>query len=206
MVTKERNVPENETWERLWSSKMASGKSNAQVNSVSLVIYKRLSRHMQCNGMRTVELGAGTGSLSYAMLRDGRADHVTLVDRSESAIELSRQLFRDSSQVTWHCEDFFEHQGHYDLAVSAGVLEHFGQIERSMLVGVHAKLANHVAIIVPADTRWNSHRMAQERTMKLYGWQEPMNAGVWRNVSGDSRIETDRLQHPQEDAHEPPHE
>jgi len=175
-VTKEHNVPDNETWERLWSSAVTRSQTHEQPNSVSLLIYKQMSRHVQCNGLRTVELGAGTGSLSYAMLYSGQAQHVTLVDRSESAIELSRKLFRDSSQVTWHREDFFEHQGHYDLAVSAGVLEHFGQVERKALVDVHAQLADHVAIIVPADTRWNRHRMAQESTMKRYGWQEPMNA------------------------------
>lgn len=175
-MTKEHNVPENETWENLWSSKIASRQSHEQPNDVSLVIYNQLSRHIRCNGLRTVELGAGTGSLSYIMLRDGRAAHVTLIDRSESAIEISRKLFHDSARVTWNREDFFEHQGHYDLVVSAGVLEHFGQVERKALVDVHARLADHVVIIVPADTRWNRHRMAQEQTMKLYGWQEPMNA------------------------------
>jgi len=164
-----------DTWDRLWSNRIDGQPAGVRVNYRNRIIFSKLSEIVQLDGLSVVELGAGSGTLSYLVRTIGNAKHVTMVDRSSKAIQYSKQLFDSVAGVEWYEQDLFDHKRHYDLVVSVGLLEHFKDSEQMRVVEAHASLAPRVAIIVPACSLWNFRRMRAETTLQKYGWQFPLS-------------------------------
>ncbi len=163
------------TWDSLWFSKMGVRPGGFRPNLHNRFIFSTLSQIVQLEGLNVVELGAGSGILSYLIRSIGKANSVTMIDRSAKAIEYSKSLFDSLEGAQWREQDLFEARGHYDLAVSVGLLEHFKGEEQVRVVEVHASLAPRVAIVVPACSIWNARRMQAKKTLQKYGWQMPLS-------------------------------
>jgi SAM-dependent methyltransferase len=124
---------------------------------------------------RVLELGAGSGRLSYLMLAQGAA-HVTLVDSSRRACEISRRLFQSKDPETYSVveEDIltFSPGSKYDLVFSSGVIEHFNGINRGRIVLSHIEHAlSDVIMIHPADTPYITLFNRSYFAVKRYGYQ-----------------------------------
>ena len=138
-------------------------------------IFEHILQCLDVEGKRILELGAGTGRLSYLLLQQG-AEHVTMVDSSRKAIEISSSLFKDTDTAKYKiiASDILKfNQGVYDLVFSSGVIEHFKGNDRFEIVKKHLTLANHDCILIhPTDTLYamlfNNFPMA----IKLYGYQK----------------------------------
>lgn len=164
-----------DTWDKLWSHRIKVNPAGIRINYRNRMIFNELSRIVCLEGLNVVELGAGSGILSYLMLSVGNAKHVTMVDQSAKAVQYSKRMFDSIDGAEWFEQDLFDHKGCYDLAVSVGLLEHFHDGEQMRVVEAHASLASGVAIIVPACSIWNSRRMRAQNTILKYGWQMPMS-------------------------------
>ena len=106
-------------------------------------------------GLRTIELGAGTGDISMLLAAEGAK--VTLFDASERALDIARfQLGVFGFEPEFVVGNFFELpdqvRGRFDAAVSYGVVEHFRGEDRYLAWKAHAdtlRPGGMVAVSVP---------------------------------------------------------
>ncbi|MHA1368343.1 MAG: class I SAM-dependent methyltransferase [Promethearchaeota archaeon] len=73
-------------------------------------------------GLKVLEIGCGEGRLA-AMMSFAGAEQVDAVDYSPEAIKIAQERFRIDN-VKYHCQDYREMKGVYDVVVLQGVLEH----------------------------------------------------------------------------------
>jgi len=73
-------------------------------------------------GLDVLEIGCGEGRLA-AMMSIAGAKRVDAIDYSTSAIEIARNTFH-LMNVSFHCKDYRDIEGQYDVVVLDGVLEH----------------------------------------------------------------------------------
>ncbi len=74
------------------------------------------------NGLRVLEIGCGEGRLA-AMMSFAGAEKVDAIDYSEEAIKIARHRI-NLEKVEYHCGDYRQFTGQYDVVVLQGVLEH----------------------------------------------------------------------------------
>jgi len=161
-------------WDRTWGSRQEIG-----LDQNTRLIFKNLSREISFRGKSILELCSGSGRLSYLALRSG-ADRVTLVDFSEEALRLARNLFRGMREVEFIKADILNLSlpEKYDLVFSSGGVEHFKGKELSNAVGAHVKHSNgSVAIVVPSDLYFNRRRSVDPKNRELYGYWRPIPSG-----------------------------
>jgi 16S RNA G1207 methylase RsmC len=139
-------------------------------------IFEKMSSRFSFHNKRILELGCGTGRLSYLALKDGAAS-VTLVDSSIKAVALARGLFVKESPNSYtiiHSDIFeFTTNERYDLAFSSGLIEHFKDDDRFRIVKKHTDFSLADCIIIhPTDTVYSAifHRLPP--AIKLYGFQQ----------------------------------
>jgi cyclopropane fatty-acyl-phospholipid synthase-like methyltransferase len=139
-------------------------------------IFEKMSSRFSFQKKRILELGCGTGRLSYLALRDGAAS-VTLVDSSIKAVALARGLFvkesPDSCNVI-HSDIYeFATNERYDLVFSSGLIEHFRNDDRYRIVKKHTDLSLADCIIIhPTDTVYSAIFHKLPPAIKLYGFQQ----------------------------------
>jgi 2-polyprenyl-3-methyl-5-hydroxy-6-metoxy-1,4-benzoquinol methylase len=106
-------------------------------------------------GLRTIELGAGTGDISLLLALEGARP--TLLDANAQALELARFKFKVAGlEPSCTAGDFLaldaSLRGAFDVAVSYGTVEHFAGADREQACRAHAdaiRPGGMVAISVP---------------------------------------------------------
>jgi tRNA (cmo5U34)-methyltransferase len=94
-------------------------------------------------GVRVLDLGAGTGLLSEALLAGEPGLAVELLDGSTEMLELARERLGDSARAV-HVQDLREPlpEGPFDAVVSALAIHHLEHgDQRELLARVHERLA-----------------------------------------------------------------
>lgn len=139
------------------------------------LIFGELSEAASPVGRTCLELGSGTGRLSYLALQAG-ARHVTLVDASDRAMALSRALFAasDPTRYTLRQADVltFDESAGFDIVFSSGLIEHFQGTDRAAIIRRHVELARRVCVIIhPTDTRYARWFNRLPVAVRLYGFQ-----------------------------------
>lgn len=115
--------------------------------------YKRLLKNENMAAKpRVIELGCGTGLISLLLAKNYNAK-ITLVDYSNSALNLAKKLFKkEGIKANFVKKDFFKLnlKNKFDLVHSQGVIEHFKDRKQKKLVGLHRKFLkkNGIAIIL----------------------------------------------------------
>jgi 2-polyprenyl-3-methyl-5-hydroxy-6-metoxy-1,4-benzoquinol methylase len=155
------------------------------------------ARFGSLKGLRTIELGAGTGDISLLLALEG-AD-TTLFDANEQALELARFKFSVMGATPkLRTGDFLSLEadliGKFDAAVSYGTVEHFAGEDRVLACQAHADVIRPegmVAISVP-----NAHcfpyrvnKWWQETTGKwVWGLEIPYSRGELQQVAESIRL------------------
>ncbi len=159
-------------WERTW------GSIEGQARPAWQFIFDEIASRVCFEGKEVLEMGCGKGSLSFFALKAG-ANHVTLVDFSETALGLARQLFRyeDPRRVAYARANLLDVDlgRRFDIVMSSGVVEHFfgGELEASIRQHVrHSR--DKVVLCVPSDTVFNRRRSSAPQNIAAYGYWRPV--------------------------------
>ncbi|MCK6553710.1 methyltransferase domain-containing protein [Candidatus Binatia bacterium] len=142
-------------------------------------------------GLRTIELGAGTGDISLLLAIEGAV--TTLLDANDRALDLARFKFGVAGlQPVCVTGDLLaldpELRGRFDVAVSYGTVEHFAGYDRELACRGHVaavRPGGMVAISVP-----NAHCFPY-RARKW--WQETRGTWIWGLEIPYTRRELDRM-------------
>lgn len=172
----------NTDWGKIW----ASSSSSSEVLGRALAEEERSSRFgrilgrvaeegLDLKGLRTVELGAGRGTVS--LLLAARGADVTLVDSSEEAVSAARRLFGFAGlKGSFERADILDLPGvmlgKFDAAMSFGVAEHFTGGARA---GV---FSSHAAVLRPGGLAFIS--VPNARCLPYRVWKFAKEAlGTW---------------------------
>jgi 2-polyprenyl-3-methyl-5-hydroxy-6-metoxy-1,4-benzoquinol methylase len=142
-------------------------------------------------GLRTIELGAGTGDISLLLALEGAV--VTLLDANEKALAIAAFQFGVFDiEPHFVTGDFFDLDrsllGKFEAAVSYGVMEHFEGPDRVMACRSHVQVlrpGGMVAISVP-----NAHCLPY-RVNKW--WRETRGTWAWGLELPYTRSELNRV-------------
>lgn len=158
----------------VWDEGRWKGVANVSVDFTTEYILERMVSCVSPERKTVVELGAGTGRLSY-MLRKHGAAKVTLVDNSRRALELSRRLFEGEPAGTYEIIDAdalgYSSPQRYDLVFSSGLIEHFEDGQRFEIIKRHVDLTAQDCIIVhPSNRLYNRVFDRTPMAIRLYGF------------------------------------
>ncbi len=121
-------------WDRIWRYQPSDARDDAMLQREEAsprwqLVVDRLERAFgSINGLQTIELGSGRGDLSILLARRGA--QVTLLDRSERALEeASKRFARLGLPARFEQADLLtrsdSREGRFDVSLSIGVIEHF---------------------------------------------------------------------------------
>ncbi|MGV1098818.1 class I SAM-dependent methyltransferase [Thiovibrio sp. JS02] len=162
----------NELWNRSWEKKS----DVLQLDFMSQEIFRYIAHYVPIKGKTSIELGCGLGRLSYMMAEAGAAE-VALVDFSEKALHVARELLAGRKNASFIQGDFLDmqRQEKYDIVFSSGVIEHFKGDALVQVVKQHRNFSkDYVVFVVPSDTFFNNRRSVQPENLKDVGYQFPM--------------------------------
>lgn len=154
----------------------------ARVDFMTEYCFRTLAKHVDVAGKSILELGAGTGRLSYLCLHHGAAS-ATLVDSSRRAVELARGLFHGDPRARIVEADLLSYtpDAPHDIVLSSGLIEHFRGPERAEVIRRHVAAARECAAILhPADSLYFRLFAALPLAKKWYGYQEAFSLAELR--------------------------
>jgi len=160
----------------VWDKGRWAGVEEASIDFMTRYIFEQMTSRFSFRDKRILELGCGTGRLSYLALKEGAA-HVTLVDSSVKAAALARKLFSGENTASYsilHSDIFdFAPAERFDLVFSSGLIEHFKGEDRQRIISKHMELSGGECIIIhPTDTLYSALFNRFPPAVKLYGFQD----------------------------------
>tara|TARA_R110002095_G_scaffold40761_1_gene37591 strand:- start:44 stop:736 length:693 start_codon:yes stop_codon:yes gene_type:complete len=180
-------APEHNVWDQgRWA-----GVEVVDIDFMTRYIIERLTGQLDLTGKHLLELGSGTGRLSYLLLQAGAAS-VTLVDNSRKALELSTQLFQDVAPERYDIvdADVFEYEADTpaDVVFSSGLIEHFQDAPRQRIIDIHLQHAREsVLLLHPSNRLYNRLFDVTPMAKKRYGF-----ARTFSEAELDERIRVTR--------------
>ncbi|HOZ86020.1 MAG TPA: methyltransferase domain-containing protein [Niabella sp.] len=106
---------ENELDARYWNQRWKTGQTGWDMGYASPPITAYLSGYKNKEAAILIP-GCGNAYEAAWMVSNGFTD-ITLVDIAQEAVEKLKQRFKHRTEIKIFCEDFFSHQGTYDLIV-----------------------------------------------------------------------------------------
>ncbi len=149
---------QKDKWDRHWQNKEVAV-SEVEWESKSRLFQTMLSilvnEFQSLKGINVIEVGSGLGTDALLLARHGAK--ATLLDWSDEALSKARELFKTYKLIpTLVQSDIFKVDsklcGHFDVALSFGLAEHFTGGKRSEVFQAHVDLVRQggiVAISVP---------------------------------------------------------
>ena len=158
----------------VWDEGRWAGVEHVDIDFMTRYIMEHLLDGLDLAGKRVLELGSGTGRLSYLLLEAGAAS-VTLVDNSRKALELSTQLFADVDEDRVLIVDSdvfaFAPDAPFDVVFSSGLIEHFDGDARQRIIDVHLRHSREVVrILHPSNRLYNRVFDVTPMAKKRYGF------------------------------------
>lgn len=141
-----KSEQQKQIWDRLWSHEVSY-----DWDSLSQTIYEKIVQITgEVQGKEIVEAGSGTGKISLRLAAE-RAK-VTLVDYSQNALENSRSAFHQTNLpatfILSDIQNMLLPDQHFDLTWNAGVLEHFEEDERVVILKEMRRVTKPDGIVV----------------------------------------------------------
>jgi cyclopropane fatty-acyl-phospholipid synthase-like methyltransferase len=157
--------------ENIWDKGRWKGVTEVTLDFMTRYIFEHMLVCVDPKGKRVLELGAGTGRLSYLFLQAG-ARKVTMLDSSEKALALAKGLFKNTAPDRYDIvfSDVFDYASDesFDIVFSSGLIEHFQGDNRRRILEAHlASCARDCLILHPSNRLYNRifdrTRMARRR-------------------------------------------
>lgn len=106
---------ENSLDQHFWDERWRKNETGWDIGQAAPAITEYMSRFSDKNARILIP---GCGNAHEAMfLVDNGFTNITLIDIAPKAVEVLKEKFSDTPQVTVLCEDFFAHKGCYDLII-----------------------------------------------------------------------------------------
>lgn len=139
-----KNTPE--IWDKVWNNKtnktedisiLLKEKNGIRWHKIKKII---LSEFKTFENLNIIEIGAGLGTLSALMAKEGAK--ITIMDYSDKALEKSKEFYkRNNIQAKYIKENALnvkkELLNKYDISISSGLAEHFKGKERIKIIKTH---------------------------------------------------------------------
>lgn len=175
-----RDTADETVWDLLWRNRPSDAKDDDRLQRErhgprwNLIVHRLEQTFGGIAGLRTIELGSGRGDLSVLLARQGA--QVTLVDRSERALDEARERFdRLSLAARFLKGDLLlgdrRWTGGYDVSLSVGVIEHFKGEARTRVLNMHADVLkpNGLCVVSVPHARCLPYRFWKSY-LELRGW------------------------------------
>ena len=141
------NTPQ--LWDKLWTAPVSTEEDLFKLaQEENTIRWQRLERIVlntfgAFDGLRVIEIGAGAGTNAALMAKRGA--QVTLLDYSPAALDRGQEFFvRNGLTVNVVCADALalpaDLPGHFDIAMSFGLTEHFLGAARLQINRAHFDL------------------------------------------------------------------
>jgi len=172
--------PAETVWDRLWHYRPSDDRDDAlllredQGPRWQLIVRRLEACFGDMAGLRTIELGSGRGDLSVLLAQHGA--HVTLMDRSERALDEARQRFdRLGLSAQFEQGDLLigdDHwSGAFDVSLSVGVIEHFKGDARTRVLDAHFEVLRPGGLcVVSVPHAWCVPYRLWKTYLELRGW------------------------------------
>ncbi|GAB6180343.1 class I SAM-dependent methyltransferase [Desulfotomaculum defluvii] len=100
-----------------------------------------------------LDIGAGTGLLSFYISEKYPNANLTLIDISEKMLEVAKERFKDKPNVTYIIDDYTKHQFNqkYDVIVSSLSIHHLTEEEKKQLYNNIYSILNENGVFINAD-------------------------------------------------------
>ena len=127
--------------------------------------WKHLAWLIRCSGipftsLKIIEVGCGTGTLSLIFALAGAS--VTLIDFNRNMLESAKKIYAlygcraEFIETDCLAEPPAELLGKFDLAISAGLVEHFRDVDRKKVIAYHRLLLKVGGIAyIGVPNRWS---------------------------------------------------
>lgn len=79
----------------IWNNTWNKSQGRVSIGYMDILIFREITKFINVRGKEIIELGCGRGVLSFLMLKN-RAKAVSLVDSSDSALNLAKKLIGDA--------------------------------------------------------------------------------------------------------------
>ena len=142
----------------------------------------RLARRNGLKNLRALEVGCGCGSYSLILKKAGIIREATLLDISQTGLDLAKKLFasfgEECQTVQGDAMELPFADSEFDLVLSGGLLEHFRSHEQQKIVAEQCRVAKNVLCQVPASTPayWMMRMLLTARYLGWrWGWERPTN-------------------------------
>jgi ubiquinone/menaquinone biosynthesis C-methylase UbiE len=141
--------------------------------SVHLKKYFKLLEPLGLKSPKMLELGAGTGKISFELLKKYGGEAV-LIDNNEKAFSLHKKLIKDCDNIKYVKADFFKAgiEDKFDLVFSDGLLEHFS--DKSRILDLYKSLVKPEGQILIFALNDNLFTKFLELGEKKMGYSEPI--------------------------------
>jgi len=105
-----------------------------------------------------LDIGAGTGLLSFFILEKIPNANLTLIDISEKMIEVAKSRLKDNPSVTYIIDDYTKYQfdKKYEIVVSSLSIHHLTDIEKKELYARIYSILNQDGVFINADQVFGS--------------------------------------------------
>jgi len=144
-------------WDRIWAETKDDKEFRLWVErEIQGVRGRKIIRYIEkylgkINGLKIIEIGAGTGVYSFIFARYGAK--VTLLDYSQEAILLARKYFDSAGlSASFLCADALNLEKNlwekFDIAMSFGTIEHYRYPQRFMIAKTHMDLVRPGGTII----------------------------------------------------------
>jgi glycosyltransferase involved in cell wall biosynthesis/ubiquinone/menaquinone biosynthesis C-methylase UbiE len=176
-------------WDKKWSEY-----KEAKIDFTTKTIWNEILKHVSFKNKSILELGAGTGRLSFLALEEG-GDKATLVDSSKQALSLAKALIGQRSGVKFVNRDLLNlelNEEAFDIVMSSGVIEHFRRTELAQAIKTHKKFLGpqgRLVLIVPASLHYNNLRFRFKSTRSVFSYQRPFSRRKIRRLLERENLE-----------------
>jgi SAM-dependent methyltransferase len=178
---------EKRHWDEFWAS--SPGMEDTYANDGRLVAF--LSSRLDLRGKRVLEVGAGTGRDSLALVSQG-ADVWTL-DYSDESLRLMSEVAGDRVRIVCgEARALPFRDGSFDVVFHQGLLEHFRQ-PLDVLAENYRVLKSGGHVLVDVPQRYHYYTLMKHALMAVdrwfAGWETEFSAGELRGLLEEAGFE-----------------